>query len=101
MDAAEAAESEGGGGVGFDLSEEDGTITTTQPILDTIHQQQLQAYKIVSTKQHLSGKGNHVSNSFMMSLVTCSMLQETRSGNVLSFLNVRMMIVTKGYCEGT
>ena len=61
MDASEAAESEGGGrgGAGIDLSQEDGTITTTQPILDTIHQQQLQAHKIVSTKQHLSGMGNH------------------------------------------
>ena len=72
MDAAEAAESDGGGGVGIDLSQEDGTITTTQPILDTIHQQQLQAVKTVSTKQHISGKGNHASTLFMIRLLNIS-----------------------------
>ena len=61
MDATEEAESEGSG-AGVDLSQEDGTTTTTQPILDTIHQQQLQAHKIVSTKQHLSGKGKSCLN---------------------------------------
>ena len=66
MDAAEAAESEGG----IDLSQEDGTTTTTQPILDMIHQQQLQAYKVVSTKQHLSGKEkNHSSTLFIIRLL--------------------------------
>ena len=75
MDAAEAAESDGGGGVGIDLSQEDGTITTTQPILDTIHQQQLQAHETVSTKQHLSGRENHASTSFMISLVAWLLAQ--------------------------
>ena len=65
MDASDAAESE----AGIDLSQEDGTITTTKPILDTIHQQQLQAHKTVSTKQHLSGRENHASTLFIIRLL--------------------------------
>ena len=61
MDAA-ASESDGGGGGGgggIDISEDD--ETSTLPILDTIHEQQQQATRNVTTMQHLSGKGNHSS----------------------------------------